>query len=101
MPDRDVTVIKHSIIALLLQLICVLLTSDWWLGAAIGSAFYIGREIAQAEYRIIEKHYNRKRATAPWWCGFDSRAWNFTSLMGWASPAIAVSALALAQPFVA
>ena len=33
-------------------------------GAAIGAAFYIGREIAQAEYRIIEKHYNRKRAVA-------------------------------------
>lgn len=56
--------LTHTIIAIALQLICAWFTDDWWLGAAIGSAFYSGREIAQAEYRIIEKHYNRKRAVA-------------------------------------
>lgn len=91
----------HTIIALALQLICVLLTSDWWLGAAIGASFYIGREIAQAEYRIIYTHYGRKRANAPWWCGFDRRAWTVKGLLDWLVPAAAVFALAYAQPFIA
>lgn len=90
----------HTIIALALQLICAWFTSNWWLGAAIGAAFYIGRELAQAEYRIIYTHYGRKRANAPWWCGFDRRAWTAKGLMDWIAPAAAVFALAYAQPFI-
>ena len=70
--------LTHTIIALALQLICAWFTADWWLGAAIGSAFYIGRE---TEYRIIYTHYGRKRANAPWWCGFDRRAWAAKDVM--------------------
>lgn len=92
--------IQHTIIAVALQLICAWFTSDWWLGAAIGAAFYIGREHAQAEYRIIYTHYGHKRANAPWWCGFDRRAWTVKGLMDWIAPAAAVCALAYAQPFI-
>lgn len=37
--------------------------------------FYLGREHAQAEYRTIYKNYGNKREAAPWYCGFEPRAW--------------------------
>lgn len=85
----------HTIIALAIQMICAWFTADWWMGSAIGAAFYIGRELAQAEYRIIYTHYNRKRANAPWWCGFDRRAWAAKDVMDFTLPAIAVLAVAI------
>ena len=88
--------VKHTIIAVALQLICAWFTADWWMGAAIGAAFYIGRELAQAEYRIIYTHYNRKRANAPWWCGFDRRAWTVKGMLDWIVPAGAVVVVACA-----
>ena len=84
--------LTHTFIAL--QLICAWFTSDWWMGAAIGAAFYIGRELAQAEYRIIYTHYGRKRANAPWWCGFDRRAWTVKGLLDWIAPCSAGFAVA-------
>lgn len=93
--------LTHTIIALSLQLICVWFTADWWLGAAIGAAFYVGRELAQAEYRIIYTHYGRKRANAPWWCGFYRRAWTAKGLLDLLAPVAAVFALSYAQPFIA
>ena len=90
--------LTHTFIALALQLICAWFTADWWLGAAIGSAFYVGREIAQAEYRIIYTHYNRKRANAPWWCGFDPRAWPVKGLLDWMVPTVAAVVVAYAVP---
>jgi len=82
--------LTHTLIALALQLICAWFTSDLWLGAAIGTAFYVGRELAQAEYRIIYTHYGRKRANAPWWCGFDRRAWTVKGVADWAVPSVIV-----------
>ena len=58
----------------------------WSLGlhteaSAMSAAFYCGREHAQAEYRAIKLFYDGKRANAPWWCGFECRAWNSKSMM--------------------
>lgn len=63
--------------------------------AAMSSAFYCGREHAQAEYRAIKSFYGGKRANSPWWCGFERRAWNSKSLMDWLGP-VAVAVLAMA-----
>ena len=49
------------------------------------SAFYLGREITQAEYRYIEAH-GRKRANCPWWCGFMPEAWTLKGLLDWILP---------------
>lgn len=54
--------------------------------AAMSAAFYCGREHAQAEYRAIKSFYDGKRANAPWWCGFEPRAWNPKSLLDWIGP---------------
>lgn len=59
--------------------------------AAMSATFYCGREHAQAEYRAIKSFYDGKRTNAPWWCGFERRAWNSKSMMDWLGP-VAVAA---------
>ena len=62
--------------------------------AAISAAFYCGREHAQAEYRAIKSLYDGKRANAPWWCGFERRAWDVKSVSDWLGPvAVAIAVL--------
>lgn len=64
--------------------------------SAMSAAFYCGREHAQAEYRAIKSFYDGKRANAPWWCGFERRAWNMKSIIDLVGPllvAIAASAI--------
>lgn len=63
--------------------------------AAMSAAFYCGREHAQAEYRAIKSFYGGKRADAPWWCGFERRAWSVKSAVDWLGP-LAVASLAMA-----
>ena len=64
--------------------------------AAMSAAFYCGREHAQAEYRAIKSFYGGKRDGAPWWCGFERRAWNAKSLADWmGSAAVAVALMAI------
>lgn len=50
------------------------------------ACFYIGREHAQAEQRVINQHYSNKRANAPWWCGFERRAWTAKGILDWVLP---------------
>lgn len=56
--------------------------------AAMSAAFYCGREHAQAEYRAIKSLYDGKRANAPWWCGFERRAWDAKAAMDWLGPVL-------------
>ena len=83
---------NHIIPALLMQL--ALSPIDWWLGAAFAIAYYLGREMAQAEYRVIQRYYAGKRANMPWWGGFQRRAWNWDAVMDWLLPALAVCCVA-------
>ena len=68
-----------------------LLTSNWFAGACFGSAFFVGREHAQAEYRVIQKFYEGKRANAPWYGGFERRAWNLKGVLDFVLPIIATT----------
>ena len=61
--------------------------------AFLVASFYTGREHAQAEYRTIYTNYGRKRANAPWWCGFEPRAWDIKSLLDWLGPLMVAAAL--------
>ena len=64
--------------------------------AAMSAAFYCGREHAQAEYRTIYTNYGRKRANAPWWCGFERRAWDAKSMVDWVGPlAVSIAAMVI------
>lgn len=91
----------HAIITLALSALV------WPLGlhaeaAAMSAAFYCGREHAQAEYRAIKSFYGGKRANAPWWCGFEHRAWDAKSVGDWlGSVSIAVVLIGLNDWFSA
>ncbi|WP_347303266.1 hypothetical protein V5740_01180 [Croceibacterium sp. TMG7-5b_MA50] len=67
--------LEHLIAGLLIQAVVGLLTRNWWAGAALASAYFIGRELAQAEYRWIELYGAGRRANMPWWGPFDPRVW--------------------------
>lgn len=41
--------------------------------------FFLGRELAQAEYKWIGWFGFGKRANMPWWAVFDHRVWNVHS----------------------
>lgn len=74
----------HALITTIWCVLCILFN----LSSAIlfiPSAFYLGREHTQAEYRYIEAH-GRKRANCPWWCGFMPEAWTLKGLLDWILP---------------
>lgn len=52
------------------------------------ACFYIGREHAQAEQRVISQCYGNQRVNAPWWCGFEQRAWTVKGMLDWVLPLI-------------
>ncbi len=90
----DWTVLQHVVIAL----VCI---GIGWIcgqtnaGAAFGSALFIGREQAQAEYRWIEQLGGHLRANMPWYGGFDPRAWTWSSLFDWLIPLVVCVGVAL------
>lgn len=86
--------LEHSAYALLFMAIIGLLTGNWFAGVCFGSAFFVGREHAQAEYRVIEHFYENKRANMPWYGGFEPRAWSLKSILDFVLP-IAATAIAL------
>ena len=75
----------HVAVTLVAALLCPLL------GLACAGSF-LGREIAQAEYRYIKAH-GGKRADCPWHCGFMPSAWTFKALMDWLLPMIVAVAI--------
>lgn len=83
----------HIIPALLVQLL--LSSFGWWLGALFAIGYYLGREMAQAEYRVINEYYHGKRADMPWWGAFQARAWTMKSVLDWVLPSLAVTLIAV------
>jgi len=80
---------NHILPALAMQLL--LSPFSWWAGALLAAGFYLGREHAQAEYRVIQKFYDGKRANMPWYGGFESRAWNVKSILDFVLPIAATT----------
>jgi hypothetical protein len=71
---------NHNIAAIILVAIATYFGHGYEMAIGI-TAFFIGREEAQAEERYINRFANRKRANAPWYCGFIPKAWNLDSLV--------------------
>lgn len=92
--------LAHPVIALVIQAIVALLSGDWWVGAAAGSFYFVGREYAQAEYRAIEHYYNGKRANMPYFGGLEPRAWTLKGLTDFLYPSAAVVAVALLKTWI-
>jgi hypothetical protein len=83
---------KHILPALAIQLL--LSPFSWWAGALLAAGFYLGREHAQAEYRVIQTYYGGKRANMPWYGGFEPRGWDLKSILDFGLPII-VTTIAL------
>ena len=67
--------LAHAIAVIIAGLI------GWLVGCAsifAGSMamFFLGRELAQAEYKWIEWFGDGRRANMPWWAIFDPRVWD-------------------------
>lgn len=87
---------QHIILALAMQATIRRLGGNWWMGAGIASAYFIGRELAQAEYRWIEHFGNGLRANMPWWGPLDLRVWTtLDQWVDWLGPLVATFSLAL------
>jgi len=89
---------NHIIPALLVQLL--LSPFSWWAGALLAAGFYLGREYAQAEYRVIEKFYDGKRANMPWYGGFERRGWDVKSILDFVLPIVATTIVLIIVKFV-
>ena len=84
----------HVIYAVVLQVAIGLLTGNWWIGAFVSSGDFVGREIAQAEYRWIEHYGSGLRSNMAWFRRFDPRVWDFKSLVDWIGPVIVTFGIA-------
>lgn len=85
----------HAVAALLFQFALGLAFGLWWLGACAAAGFFMGREHAQAEYRVIVAYYGGKRANMPWYGGFEPKAWTSKGLLDWLLPAGATLVVAI------
>lgn len=87
--------LEHIILALAVQAAIGLATGNWWAGAGVASAYFLGREAAQAEYRWIELYGEGLRANMPWWGPFDLRVWTkLDQWIDWLGPLLATCTLA-------
>jgi hypothetical protein len=88
-------VLIHALISVLVQVAVGLLSGDWVIGGVVLAAFYVGRELTQAEYRWIEQYGWGLRSNMPWWGAFDRRVWGVKSVLDFVLPALAVAVVAI------
>ena len=87
---------SHTLIALVIQSVLWCLFGDPFYGAFAASWYFVGREYAQAEQRVIQWFYGNRRALAPIWCGLEPRAWTLKGLFDWIIPTCVVFSVAVA-----
>ena len=85
----NITHFEHIIYALLIQIAIGFPTRNYWIGAAAGIAFFLGREHAQREFEIGKPHLLKP------WEGFDIWRWSLDAQLDLILPAIAVIAFAV------
>lgn len=92
----DMNLVEHALYAAAVQVTIGLLTGNWWAGAALAASYFIGREVAQAEYRWIEQFGGGLRANMPWHGAFDRRVWqNADQIADWLGPVVTTLAIAI------
>lgn len=89
--------VEHILLAILIQLLVRFISGSWIAGTAATCAWFISREIAQAEYRWIEHFGGGLRANMPWWGRFDPRVWNYPDpWLDWSLPCATAIGVAVA-----
>lgn len=88
--------LEHTAAAVIVQTAIAARRGNWWVGAVLASAYFVGREVAQAEYRWIEVYGHGLRANMPWWAPLDHRVWpKLDQWVDWAGPLLATCGLAV------
>lgn len=87
--------IKHTSLTVAVQAAVGVVSQNWLVGGLFMAGYFLGREIAQAEYRWIETYGLGLRANMPWWGRFDSRVWKFTDMLDWILPCLAATCIAV------
>lgn len=92
---------SHLIVSLSLQGLFYLVHGDLWLGAVAGLFFYLGREIAQAEYRGIEASPTKLRKDFPLLGGFFPKYWTRKAFLAdLAIPALLTITIAIIHSYL-
>lgn len=95
----DFSLFEHALVAAVVQILIGVLTGKWWAGGALPTGYFIGREMAQAEYRWIEQLGTGLRADMPWNAAFDPRVWQTADQTAdWLGPLLVTLAIALVAP---
>lgn len=91
----DFSLFEHAIVAAVFQAIVGVATGRWWTAGAAASGYFVGREVAQAEYRWIEQFGEGLRANMPWDAVFDRRIWQTADQTAdWLGPVLATLLIA-------
>ena len=101
--------IDHIIVAILIQLIVRFISGSWAAGTAASFAWFLSREIAQAEYRWIEQFGGGLRANMSFGINRISTGtlqmlfWAFATVMGLSMSTVflAYTGTSIAQTFFA
>jgi hypothetical protein len=79
---------SHVFITLTLMGLSFIILGTAFYGGFFAVAYYIGRELAQAEERTIRMHYGGRRENMPLGAGFHKKAWNRKSVLDWVLPLV-------------
>lgn len=85
--------LEHALWAIGFQFFLGISTGNFWLGMAFGSAFFLGREVAQREYKITNG--GSVKGLKPW-AGFDILKWGWDAKLDLAFPVFATTLVAIA-----
>jgi len=78
---------SHVWLTVLAMGITLLAFADPIIGGIAASAYYLGREMAQAEERYLTMH-RTNRENAPLYLGFLPESWNRKSMLDWMLPLV-------------
>lgn len=79
--QKNIINVSHIVICLAFQAAMYLLTKNLFVGALVGTFFFAGREIAQAEYRNIEASPTKQRKDMHVLGGLNIKFWTMKSLI--------------------
>ena len=86
--------IGHTLATIAVMIAADLLGYSAVIAGALTVAYWLGREMAQAEYRYMSIH-KTNRAGAPWWMSLKREAWDVKSVLDWLVPLFTVIILIL------
>ena len=86
--------ISHLLITIAAMIAAYLLGYSAVIAGALTVAYWLGREMAQAEYRYMSM-YKTNRAGAPCCMTLKREAWTVKGVLDWALPAGAVGVMGL------